>query len=167
MYNKVYAYSAYSFAFYAFLPAYSVYYFAYSAYFDLGSHLARPGRAAPAPWPSALDRLAVGWGSGASPIMMLQHQSNSVTHDRREPVGKALLPRGAAALVLPILHNPSFPSVNEIVASTLQQVLIPERLALGVPISSSNILQIFQHNSSLLDAREWQISEQVLIPEGI
>jgi hypothetical protein len=58
-------------------------------------------------------------------------------------------------------HNPSFASVNKIVASTLQQVPVPELLTLGVPISRGNVLQIFQHISSLLDTREWQIPEQV------
>jgi hypothetical protein len=63
-----------------------------------------------------------------------------------------------------MLHNPSFPSesVNEIIASTLQQMLVPDLLALGVQISSCDALQIFQHRSSLLDALEWQIPEDVV-----
>jgi hypothetical protein len=61
-----------------------------------------------------------------------------------------------------MLHNPSFPSVNEICASTLQQVLVPDLLALGVPISSCDVLRIFQHRSSLLDCLEWQIPEHVV-----
>jgi hypothetical protein len=61
-----------------------------------------------------------------------------------------------------MLHNPSFPSVNEIVSSTLQQVLVPDLLALGVPISSCDVPQIFQRRNSLLDAGEWQIPVHVV-----
>jgi hypothetical protein len=82
--------------------------------------------------------------------MTPQHESNSVKRDRREPIGRVLNPWGTAALVWPILHNPSFPSVNEIIASTLQQVLVPELLALDVPISRGNVLQFSSTSAACL-----------------
>jgi hypothetical protein len=41
-----------------------------------------------------------------------------------------------------MLHNPSFPSVNEIIASTLQQVLVADLLVLDVPISTGDVLPV-------------------------
>ncbi len=57
---------------------------------------ASTGQAAPAPWPSARDRLVVRWGVGASPIMMPQHQSNSVTRPSA----------GLSILGVPLLFGP-------------------------------------------------------------
>jgi hypothetical protein len=51
---------------------------------------------------------------------------------------------------------------NEIVGSAFQLVLIPDLFALDAPIVFGQVLQFFKKRITLLDAREWEIPEQMV-----
>ncbi len=75
-------------------------------------------------------------------------------------------PRGGATLVWPVVPNQSLPANDEIVGSAFQLVLIPDLFTLDAPIVFGQVLQFFKKRITLLDAREWEIPEQI-VNEGM
>jgi hypothetical protein len=88
---------------------------------------------------------------------------NSVTHYGLEPLNRTSIPGALpgkfATPVWPVFHKPSLLSVDEILASTLQLLLVLDLLALGVPISNCHVLNIVHKSIGLLNTREWLYME--------
>ena len=95
------------------------------------------------------------------------HQGSSlVPHKGLEPSGRTLDPFSAATLARPVVPDPSLPADNKIIGSAFQLVLIPDLFADGGPIVFVEVFQFVDKRITLLDAREWEIPEQ-MINEGM